>query len=58
VNGLLYEVGNMAALERSLALLMKDIELRERLGKAAQARSQDFSIEKCVEKTALLLKSL
>ncbi len=58
VTGLLCEVENMAALERSLALLLQDASLRERLGKAARIRAHDFSIEKCVEKTASLLKSL
>lgn len=58
VDGLLYEVGNTAALERSLSLLLQDASLRERLGSAAQKRAQDFSIKKCVEKTAALLKSL
>jgi glycosyltransferase involved in cell wall biosynthesis len=58
VNGLLCEVGNVAALERSLTLLMQDVSLRERLGKAAQDRARSFSIDTCVEKTTELLKSL
>ncbi len=58
VNGLLFEAGNTVALERSLALLMQDTALRERLAAAGQARAQDFSIEKCIEKTVALFKSL
>ena len=57
-SGLLYNPGNSVALERSLSFLMQDAALRERLGKAAYVRAKEFSIEKCVGKTAALLKSL
>lgn len=58
VNGMLCEAGNTPALERALALLMQDVSLREKLGNAARSRTNDFSIDTCVEKTAALLKSL
>jgi glycosyltransferase involved in cell wall biosynthesis len=56
-NGILVEPGNVAALERALALVMQDTQLRERLSAAARARAQEFSIEKTVKETAGLLRS-
>jgi glycosyltransferase involved in cell wall biosynthesis len=56
-NGLLVEPGNVAALERALALVMQDTQLRERLSAAARVRAQEFSIEKTVKETVGLLQS-
>ena len=57
VNGILVNVGDKDALEKALVSLMSDAKLRERLGAAAAERAKDFSIDKTIEATALLLKS-
>ncbi|OGG80373.1 hypothetical protein A3A39_04275 [Candidatus Kaiserbacteria bacterium RIFCSPLOWO2_01_FULL_54_13] len=57
VNGILIDVGDKAALEKALEMVLSDVSLRQRLGEAAKKRAMDFSIDKTVEATASLLKS-
>lgn len=45
VTGLLYPIGNVAALAKTLRRLSEDPELRKRLGAAAQDRAKDFSAD-------------
>jgi len=58
VSGLLFDVGNTAALERSLALLMQDADMRENFGRAAHEKAKSFSVEIMISKTASLLKKI
>jgi glycosyltransferase involved in cell wall biosynthesis len=46
--GLLVEPGDVAGLAQAMARLSTDAALRERLGKAAQARIDDFAQERVV----------
>ena len=51
VNGFLVPVKDSEALAQKLRILIKDKELRVRMGKAAREKAeQEFSIEKVIEK--------
>ncbi len=58
VNGMLFDAGNEAALERGLPLLLSDESLRSKLGDAARKRAKRFSIERTVEATARIVREL
>lgn len=58
VNGLLIEGNNEKGLEEALARLLSDATLRKKLGEAAREKAKEFSIDKTVETTARLIKSL
>ena len=48
INGLLIPVGDVDALARAIARLLKDEHLRRRLAGAGRKRAEDFSVEKMV----------
>jgi glycosyltransferase involved in cell wall biosynthesis len=49
--GLLFESGNVVDLAEKIITLLKDKELREKMGKAGRERAKEFTWEKVVERT-------
>lgn len=57
-NGLVYPVGNIAALAEQTALLLRDGELRATLGQNARLRALEFTAERNAARIAASLKLL
>jgi len=57
-DGLLVPVGEVAALEASLAALLRDSDARKRLGASATVRARDFSERQMLDRTLGLLTVL
>jgi glycosyltransferase involved in cell wall biosynthesis len=57
-SGILVPVGDTVALARELQRLNEDPELRTRLGKAARARAEAFSLATMLERTKTILASV
>lgn len=56
-DGMLIDVGNTSALERSLVVLFHDEALRKKFEVAARERAEHFSIQRTISATAALLQS-
>ena len=56
--GLLVPVGDVAALARAVSRLASDAPLRERLGRAARARAEEFDARVVLERFARLIDTL
>ena len=59
LDGVLVELGNVTALKDVLVSLLRDPQLRERLGKAGRDKAVErYSLERCVRKYEGLFLSL
>jgi len=54
--GLLVEVGNVPGLARALIHLLRDEELRRRMGKAGQAKVRDYALDRVLDEMASIYR--
>ena len=56
--GLLFECGNVEELAEKVITLLKDKELREKMGKAGRERAKEFTWENIAERTVEVYKEI